>query len=108
MSRPSYLPRGRDLASVVLHYEEAEMAQKYPALYDLLTTAKREGRIRAGARLTFFCEDGKLKASIWDPDTSQVWFATLEAFSGALEAVEGLLVKDRGEWRAKRDHNGKR
>lgn len=108
MSRPSYLPRGRDLAAVVLHYEDDEMAREFPALYDLLTMAKREGRYRAGARLTLFCEDGRLKASVWDPDTSQVWFATLEAFSGALEAIEGLLVNNRGEWRAKRDQNGKR
>lgn len=84
------------------------MAQQYPALYQLLCVAKREQRYRAGARLSLFCDDGKLKASIWDPDTHQVWFATLDAFQGALEAVEKLLQDGRGEWRERKDQNGKR
>jgi len=108
MSRPSYLPRKVDLAGLVCHFEDEEMARCYPALYELLSVAKREGRYRAGARLSIFCDDGKIKASIWDPDTSQVWFATLESFQGALEAIEGMLVAQRGEWRQRKDGNGKR
>lgn len=108
MTRPSYLPRQKDLVALVVHYEDDEFAQQYPALYDLLTTAKREQRYRAGARLSLFCDEGKLKASIWDPDTSQVWFATLESFQGALEAIEAMLVAGRGEWRVRKDSNGKR
>lgn len=108
MGRPSYLPRVRDLASIATHYECDEFAQKFPALYDLLTTAKREGRYRAGARLSLFADEGKLKASVWDPDSHQVWFATLESFVGALEAIEKLLQDGRGEWRERRDDRSKR
>jgi len=103
MAKGSYLPRKKDLAITVLHFESAEMGESYPALYDLLATAKRDGRWRAGARLSLFCDDGKLKASIWDPDTSQVWFITLDEFQGALEAIEGHLVAGRGEWRERKD-----
>lgn len=106
--RPSYFPKKRDLASTVLHFESAEMAQAYPALYELLCHARRDDRFRAGARLTFFCEDMTLKVSIWDPDTSMVYFATLQGFEGALEAVERLLEEGRGEWRAKKEQNGRR
>ena len=108
MSRPSYLPRQRTLDTLVSHYEDAEFATQFPALYDLLTTAKREGRFRAGARLSLFCDDGKLKASIWDPDTHQVWFATLDAFHDALIAIEAMLVSGRGEWRERKEQNGRR
>jgi hypothetical protein len=93
---------------MVLHYEDSDFAENYPALYDLMTTAKRDGRYRAGARLSVFCDDGKLKASIWDPDTHQVWFSTLESFQGALEAIEVILQRGGGEWRERKDTNGKR
>jgi hypothetical protein len=103
MSKPSYLPRQRDLGQVQTHYEDADFAQAYPALYDLLCTAKRDGKWRPGARLGIFCDDGKLKASLWDEHTKQVWFATLESFQGALEAIEKLLQDGRGEWRERKD-----
>jgi len=108
MGQPSYFPRKRDLAALVVHYEDDAMAQQFPALYQLLSVAKREGTFRAGARLSLFCEDQKLKASIWDPDTHSVWFATLESFLGAVEAVEKLLQDGRGEWRVRKDQNGRR
>lgn len=108
MGKRSFLPRGRDLAAIACHYEEAEFAQAYPAIYELMVVAKREGRYRAGARLSLFADEGKLKASIWDPDTSSVWFATLESFVGALEAIERMLQEDRGEWRVRKENNGRR
>lgn len=104
MGSANYLPRRRDLANVVLHWEDEEMAVRFPALYQLLCHAKVDGRYRASARLSIFCDEGKLKASIWDPDTHQVWFATLEAFSGALEAIEKLVADGRGEWRERREN----
>ena len=104
----SYLPRKRDLTSLLLPFESAEMGESYPALYELMALAKRDDRYRAGARLSLFCEDGCLKASIWDPDTSMVWFATLEGFQGALEAIEGMLAAGRGEWRQRREQNGRK
>jgi hypothetical protein len=107
-SRENYLPRRADLTTLVVHYEDHEMAQQYPALYQLMSQAKVDGRYRAGARLSLFCDDGKLKASIWDPDTAQVWFATLEGFQGGLEAIEALVKAGRGEWRARRDDRARK
>jgi len=108
MGQPSYFPRKRDLVNLMVHYEDDEMARQYPALYQLLMVAKRDGILRAGARLSLFADDQKLKASIWDPDTHSVWFATLESFCGALEAVEKLLQDGRGEWRVRKEQNGRR
>lgn len=102
-----FIPKRKNLADVVSHYEDAEFAQTYPALYALLCHAKVDGVYRAGARLSIFADDGKLKASVWDPGSNQVWFATLDAFCGSLEAVERLLADGRGEWREKRE-NGRR
>lgn len=101
-SRESYLPQKRDLASLVLHYESEEMAQAYPALYQLMCHAKRDGNFRAGSRLTLFADQGRIKACISDPDSNQVWFATLDGFRGALEAIEDLVSSRRGEWREQR------
>jgi len=98
-----YIPRRRKLEDVVTHYEDEDMPLQYPALYALLCHARVDGHYRAGARLTLFADAGRLKVSVWDPDSGQVWFATLEAFSGALEATERLLSEGRGEWREKRE-----
>lgn len=108
MCAKNYLPSKRDLTNLVLHFESAEMAETFPALYQLLSHAKRDGRFRAGARLSLFCEDGRLKASIWDPDTSSVWFATLDSFQGALEAIEGMITDGRGEWRERKETGSRR
>lgn len=107
MSVPNFIPRRKNLAEIVTHYEDEDFALTFPALYQLLCHAKVDGRYRAGARLSLFCDQGKLKASVWDPDSHQVWFATLESFKGALEAVEALLAAGRGEWR-ERHENGQK
>lgn len=103
MSTPTYLPRQTDDADGLLHYEDGQMATDYPALYQLLAH-KRDaaGKKRPGARLSLFCDDGKLKACVWDEHTDQSWFMTLESFQGALEAVEATLARSGGEWRRKR------
>jgi hypothetical protein len=98
-SRPSFLPLKRSVLDVVCHYEDAAMALAFPALYELLCHAKRDGNHRAGSRLTFFADTGRLKASIWDPDTAQCWFSTLESADRPWEQVEALLQAQRGEWR---------
>lgn len=108
MGSPGYLPRKKSVADTVVHFEDADMAQQYPALYDLLCNARRDGKWRTGARLGIFADDGKLKASVWDEDTSQVWFATLDGLSGALEAIETMLQEGRGEWRERKNRDGKR
>jgi hypothetical protein len=107
MSTPNFIPRRKLLSEVMTHYEDAEFAREYPAIYQLLCHAKVDGQYRAGARLSIFADDDKLKASIWDPASGQVWFCTLEAFKGALEAVEKLLEANRGEWRVRKE-NGRR
>lgn len=107
MAGLNFLPRGRDLKTLVVHYEDADFAREFPALYQLLSVAKRDGRYRAGARLSIFADDGVLKASIWDPDTSMVWFTKLECFQGALEAIEAILQRQGGEWRERKNYRGK-
>lgn len=98
----SFLPRKRDLKTLVAHWEHADFGKKFPALYELLVAAKDGDQYRAGSRFTLFCEDGRLKASLWDPATQSVWFATLDDTEDPLGAVEALLQAGRGEWRDKR------
>lgn len=102
-SRPSFLPTRRNLSELQCHWEDSDAAQSHPAIYQLLSQAKVDGKYRAGAKLTLFADDGRLKASLYDPDTQQVWFGTLEALTGALEAIEGMLEAEKGEWRKCRD-----
>lgn len=106
-AKESFLPGRRDLENLACHYESAEMAESLPALYQLLCHAKRDGHYRAGARLSFFADGGRLKASVYDPDTNQVWFGTLEGWERMVEAVEGLLQQRRGEWRESRPNGRK-
>jgi len=102
-AKRSYLPRKRDVKTTVTHWEFAEAGLAWPALYELLVAARDGDVYRAGGRLTFWCEDGRLKASIWDAATQQCWFATLEDTVDPLRAVDGLLQAGRGDWRAKRE-----
>lgn len=103
VQRGSFLPRRVNLSELVCHWEDADAAQSHPALYQLLSQAKVEGKYRAGSRLTLFCDDQRLKASIFDPDTQQVWFGTLDGLRNALETIEELLQGGKGEWRKCRD-----
>jgi len=101
-SRKSYLPSKRLKALGEPHWEHAEFGEKYPALYELLTASKDGEKYRAGCRLTLFCEDGRLKAAIWDASTSQCWFSTLEDTTEPLGAIEAHLQAGKGDWREKR------
>lgn len=97
-----YLPKPRGVADQLTHYEDGDFGRDYPALYELLCLARKADKFRPGAKLSIFADAGRLKASIWDPDTDQVWYATLDGFQGALEAIERLLQNGQGEWRQSR------
>jgi len=101
----SYLPQRRNLENLVAHWEDdtGRFCERYPALYNLLSAAKLDGKYRPGARLTLFCDSGRLKASVWDECTQQSWYCTLEPAEDVLGEIEALLQAGRGEWRAKRN-----
>ena len=103
MSGYNYLPSARKISEIRCHYEDADFAESKPALYQLLCSARDAADVwRKGATLMLFADDGKLKATIHDPGTGQVWFATLSSSKGILEQVETLLQKGAGDWRQKR------
>lgn len=98
-----HLPRKKSLDELVCHWEDdGTFCQRYPALYQLLSCAKDGQKFRPGARLTFFCDTGRLKASIWDEHTQQAWYCTLEPGEDVLAEIEAMLQAGKGEWRAKR------
>jgi len=104
MASLSYLPRARKLSETLTWFESAEMAEESPALYALLCSARDEaGAYRKGSTLMLFADDGRLKATITDPATGQVWFATLTGWRGCLKEIESLLQKGSGDWRAQRN-----
>ena len=88
--------------TVRTHWESAEFAQQFPALYDLLGNAVCDGHWRAGATLSFFCEGGRLKASIYDRASQMVWFCTLKGDVDWLAETEHALQNGEGEWREKK------
>lgn len=101
----SFLPRKTAWEELVTHWESADFAIRYPALYQLLCYAKADGHYRAGATLSFFCEMGRLKASIYDRASQMVWFGCLEGEGDLIGEVDKLIQAGHGEWRQKK--NGK-
>src|SRR4249919_1128698 len=73
-STGKFLPRRIKLDELVLHWESSWFGSQWPALYELLALAKMDGHYRAGATLSFFCEQGKLKASLYDRASQMGWF----------------------------------
>lgn len=98
----SFIPKRREMVAGEPHFESAAFGQAYPALYQLLAASTDGDRPRLPASLSFFAEQGRLKACIFDRSTSMVWFCTLNGSSDVLGAVEQALQDGSGEWRAKR------
>lgn len=99
----SFLPSRQKLSEMVCHLEDAQFAESFPAIYQLLCHARdREGVYRAGATLSFFTDTGNLKASVYDRATQMIWFFTLASYRDCWEQVEAALKEGRGEWRAKK------
>lgn len=102
----SFLPQRPTTAMNPTHWEDGDFAVRAPAVYQLLAHAVKEGHFRAGATLSFFCEMGKLKASIYDRESQMVWFCAISGEGDWVDAVDVALQSGSGEWREKK-HTGK-
>lgn len=99
----SYLPTRRQVVEGEPYFEDPEFGEAYPALYELMASSRGiDGKGRLAASLSFFPEDGRLKACINDRTTGMVWFVTLDGARGLLEQVESALQSGAGRWTAKR------
>jgi hypothetical protein len=99
----SFLPSRRQVVEGEPYFEDAEFGAAYPALYELLASSRgADGKGRLPASLSFFAEDGRLKACVNDRTTGMVWFVTLDGTRGLLEQVESCLQAERGSWRVKK------
>lgn len=62
-----------------------------------------DGTARTPGSVTFFVDDGRLKACVNDKDQGKVCFVTGDTFLGLLEAVDAVILTDAGDWRQCRD-----
>lgn len=105
----SFLPRAPEAkAASPYHWVSAEFSESYPAIFDLLATAKIDGEDRQGATITVFADAGKLKASIHDRHTDQSLFVTLDSPLGLWEALERYVVANPDEWRQRKEQGNGR
>jgi len=78
--------------------------QKCPQLMELLGRRQIGDDERDPGKLSFFFDEGRLKACLSFPSEGKVAFVTLDTLDGVLERLEGLLVNDGLDWR--RDKRG--
>jgi len=91
-------PQG-DVPSPVLVLS-ASCEANYPTLLEYMRTEKfGDGSPRATTTVTFFFEDGGLKACVKDRETETVTFVTGDGFEAVLATLEALLAEDRAVWK---------
>lgn len=93
--KPEYVSAGSNAPA-----EDADFAERYPALSEYMSSAKYpDGSKRQVSRLGIFVDTDGWKAQLRDVDRGLVIWATDRSFLGVLEALEGLLISERPPWR---------
>lgn len=77
----------------------AWLAKSFPALNELMTVTRFEGKARQTSTLSIFAEAAAFKARLCDRDSDNVLFMTADTFLGVLEALEAALQSGTGDWR---------
>ena len=87
-------------------FEDRTLFKTCPELFNLLSARRVGDKDRQPGKLSFFVDEGTLKAGIFLPSEARMAFVTLDSVSGAFEQIEALLASDKLDWR--RDtRNGK-
>lgn len=82
----------------------------YPATFQFLTLAAWPdgGGERTPGTLSFFHQDGYIKARLVDVDADEVCFVSAMGLPTLLARVEAVLRDGTGEWRKQRPWQGKK
>jgi hypothetical protein len=75
------------------------LAERCPALHELMTITMDEGKPRVTTTISLFTEGTAWKCRVQDRQTENVLFLTGESFLGVLDALEGVLQSGAGDWR---------
>lgn len=90
-------------------YGPDELSQLFPHVVEFLVeTRYGDGSNRLPGSLSFFTEDGMLKACLNDKDQGLIVFVSGSGLQGCLLALERGLQQDSLEWRKAKDRGGKR
>jgi hypothetical protein len=90
-------------------YSPDELSQLFPHVIEFLVeTRYGDGTTRLPGSLSFFTEDGSLKACLNDKDQGLIVFVTGSGLQGLLLALERGLSQDCLEWRKAKDRGGKK
>lgn len=84
------------------HWQDEEFATEYPAVYQILASARMDGAYRVGGSITLFCDTQELKFVISDRQTDQSLFGTLDAAKSIWEQLEAFVRNHPDDWRAKK------
>lgn len=102
----SYLPRkgsSKYGASKAPHLEDEEYVRANPALGALLSISRVDDKPRESARLSIFCDGGRLKFCVSDTFSGMVIFGTLDASESWSDQIETFLTTHADEWRTARE-----
>lgn len=80
---------------------DASFSKRYPHLLMYLSETKwDDGTARVPSSFTVFLEGGMVKVALNDKDGQRSLYSSSETLQGALDAIEGHLASDTGDWRA--------
>jgi hypothetical protein len=84
------------------------MSKLYPTLMEFISSASfQDGSSREGGSITWFLQDGLLKACLRDKTLGAVAFVSGSSLTALLKAMEQGLVSGKMEWRADKAAKGK-
>jgi hypothetical protein len=96
-----WLPTINGQASADWHWVDEGFSGTWPALYELMASAKDQfGKYRAGATVMMFAEGGRLKACINDKWTNSSAFLTIDPRAGLYDQLEEA-IRAGLDWRKK-------
>jgi hypothetical protein len=98
--------RQEQRSGTVVHYEDPDAHETYPALAEILYKSRVGKEKRKAGAVRIFVDGGALKVAVTCPTEGVVAFVTLTSLSSILDDLERLLMDDKVEWR--QDTYGKR
>jgi len=75
--------------------------KSHPNLFGFMAcnVGLEDGTVRERSKVSIFCEGGRFKAALHDPETGASIYTTLDTPSEALDGLEQALEEEKPDWR---------
>lgn len=105
MSKPhgSYLPKPKSIEDKEWHFYDEYFQAEFPAVFELMAATKQDGKPRESASVTFYVDQGRLKAVVSDKTSKMSYFTTLSGSCHPLAELDAHIREGKGDWRAQKE-----